>query len=78
MRFIPTTERDYLRTTKQTPSNRGKRTTSGAKFLTAEKYRRREVMKKATLTYQYVEGGELVTGSFTLPQGDDISAHFQG
>ena len=35
-------------------------------------------MKKAILTFEYLEGGEMVTGSLTLPQGDDISAHFQG
>ena len=33
---------------------------------------------KAVLTYQYIENGELVTGSLSLPKSDDISAHFQG
>jgi len=38
MRFIPTTERDYHRATKQSNGTKGKRTTSGAKYLNAEKY----------------------------------------
>lgn len=38
MIYLQATERDYLRATKQTAGNRGKKTTTGAKFLNAEKY----------------------------------------
>ena len=38
MIFLQATERDYLRATKQSVGKRGKKTTTGAKFLNAEKY----------------------------------------
>lgn len=49
MLFIPTTEKDYLKATKQTAKGRNGRTTTGAKFVSNEKhgetqtrYRRRD------------------------------------
>jgi len=33
---------------------------------------------KNTMTFQYMENGELVTGTLNLSNNADISAHFQG
>ena len=38
MRFIPATENDYNRATRQTATGRNGRTTSGAKFVSNEKH----------------------------------------
>tara|TARA_R110002051_G_C8456467_1_gene457657 strand:- start:289 stop:426 length:138 start_codon:yes stop_codon:yes gene_type:complete len=39
MIYLQATEKDYLKATKQTAGKRGKGTTTGAKYLNAEKYR---------------------------------------
>lgn len=33
---------------------------------------------KSAMTYQYLENGQLVTGTLTLNENANLSAHFQG
>jgi hypothetical protein len=46
MIFLQATERDYNRMTRQSVGTRGKRTTSGAKFLNAERFNTNEQKAK--------------------------------
>ena len=46
MRFLPTTEKDYLKATKQTAKSTGRRTTTGAKFVSNEKHGERQEVKR--------------------------------
>ena len=46
MILLLTTERDYNRATRQSVGTRGKRTTSGAKFLNAERFNTNDAKTK--------------------------------
>ena len=46
MRFIPATERDFNRATRQTATGRNGRTTSGAKFVSNERHHESEKVAK--------------------------------
>tara|TARA_R110000744_G_scaffold67538_1_gene137684 strand:+ start:833 stop:973 length:141 start_codon:yes stop_codon:yes gene_type:complete len=46
MKLLLTTERDYEKATRQSVGKRGKRTTSGAKFLNAERFNTNDTKTK--------------------------------